>query len=48
MEGQEDGFAYDRRGESTAAMGIDVERDWVRQEFRVVVGNFAEEMTSFT
>ena len=44
--GQEDGFAYDRRGESTAAMGIDVERDWVRQEFRVVVGNFAEEMTS--
>ena len=27
-------------------MGIDVERDWVRQEFRVVVGNFAEEMTS--
>ena len=43
---REDGLAYDRRGESSAAMGIDVDRDLVNEEFRVVVGNFAAEMTS--
>jgi len=42
----ESGFAYDRRGKASAAMGIDVDRDVVRNEFRVVVGNFFEEMTS--
>ena len=40
------GFAYDRRGEASAAMGIDVDRDLNTNEFRVVVGNFYEEMTS--
>ena len=42
------GFAYDRRGKASAAMGIDVDRDLSTDEFRVVVGNFYDEMTSFT
>ena len=42
----ERGFAYDRRGESSAAMGIDIDRDMRTNELRVVIGNFFEEMTS--
>ena len=37
--------AYDRRGESSAAMGIDIDRDLASQEL-VVMGNFFREMTS--
>ena len=44
--GREAGLAYDRRGESSAAMGIDIDRDVAANEFRVVVGNFFDEMTS--
>ena len=40
------GFAYDRRGKPSAAMGIDVDFDLATQEHRVVMGNFNEEMTS--
>lgn len=43
---REHGFAYDRRGKPSAAMGIDIDRDAKRDEVRVVVGNFFEEMTS--
>ena len=42
----ERGFAYDRRGKPSAAMGIDVDLDLATQEHRVVMGNFYEEMTS--
>ena len=42
----ERGFAYDRRGKPSAAMGIDVDLDLATKEHRVVMGNFYEEMTS--
>ena len=42
----ETGFAYDRRGKPSAAMGIDVDRDMTSGDYRVVMGNFFEEMTS--
>ena len=41
------GLAYDNEGAATGAMGIDAARDRNRDETTIVMGNFANEMSSF-
>ena len=40
------GLAYDRRGQASAAMGVDIDVDISSGNRRIVMGNFSEEMTS--
>lgn len=40
------GLAYDRMGNSTGAMGIDIAHPWNDQARAIAIGNFANEMSS--
>lgn len=45
-EADEWGLGYDRRGNASGAMGIDIDKDPQSSELRIAIGNFLEEMTS--
>jgi len=46
-QGVDRGLAYDNSGHATGAMGIDVVRHPETGEMAIVIGNFANEMTSY-